>query len=247
MPRFSRSAVERTISKPKEAGREPEVVQISLLGGFWVSVGSRVIEEDEWRLRKGASLVKLLALEPGHRMHREQAMELLWPGLDRKAAANNLHQALHFARRALEPEAAAASSHLLRLHDELLELCANNALWVDVEAFEAAAATARAQLGEAAFAADWAMGRAMWQEGAIEYALEAGEPQTAAPVVGEPPVGRHPAALTPREREVAVLVARGLTDRSLTSFRSPRRRSTTTSARSSENWAFVRAPRSPPG
>ncbi len=142
MPRFSRSAAERSISKPKGAGREPEVVRISLLGGFWVSVGSRVIEEDEWRLRKAASLVKLLALAPGHRMHREQAMELLWPGLDRKAAANNLHQALHFARRALEPEAA-ASSHLLRLHDELLELCPNNALWVDVEAFEEAARRAR--------------------------------------------------------------------------------------------------------
>jgi DNA-binding SARP family transcriptional activator len=79
-------------------------------------------------------------------------MELLWPGLDRKAAANNLHQALHFARRALEPEAA-ASSHLLRLHDELLELCPNNALWVDVEAFEEEAATARRSRELAAYRA----------------------------------------------------------------------------------------------
>jgi DNA-binding SARP family transcriptional activator len=36
---------------------------------------------------------------PWHRLRREQAMELLWPGLDPEAAANNLHYALHVARR----------------------------------------------------------------------------------------------------------------------------------------------------
>jgi predicted ATPase/DNA-binding SARP family transcriptional activator len=113
-----------------------------LLGGFQVAVGLRTIDEGEWRLKKAASLLKLLALAEGHRLHREQAMELLWPDLDRKAAANNLHQALHFARRALEPHAS-ASSHLLHLHDELLELCPNASLWVDMEAFEQAAAAAR--------------------------------------------------------------------------------------------------------
>jgi predicted ATPase/DNA-binding SARP family transcriptional activator/DNA-binding CsgD family transcriptional regulator len=143
MPRFHRPAAEWPVPKPKKgvAGREPEVVCISFLGGFSVSVGYRTIEENEWRLKKAAILLKLLALAPGHRMHREHAMELLWPELDRKAAANNLHQALHFARCALEPDAAAPS--YLRLHDELLELCPSDPLWVDVEAFEEAAVTAR--------------------------------------------------------------------------------------------------------
>ena len=83
--------------------REPEVVRIELLGGFGVWVGPRVIGEDQWRLRKARSLVKLLALSPGHRLHREQVMETLWPDLDPAAAANNLHQALYGARRVLEP------------------------------------------------------------------------------------------------------------------------------------------------
>jgi hypothetical protein len=39
-----------------------------LLGGFWVSVGSPTIEQDQWRLRKAAGLVKLLAIAPGHRI-----------------------------------------------------------------------------------------------------------------------------------------------------------------------------------
>jgi two-component SAPR family response regulator len=83
--------------------REPEAVRIGLLGGFRVSVGSRTIEEGAWRLRKAASLVKLLALAPGHRLHRERAMDLLWPDLGTKAASNNLRGALHAARKTLDP------------------------------------------------------------------------------------------------------------------------------------------------
>jgi DNA-binding SARP family transcriptional activator len=56
-----------------------KIVKLWLLGGFRVSVGSRIITQDAWRLRKAATLVKLLALAPGHRLYREQAMDLLWP------------------------------------------------------------------------------------------------------------------------------------------------------------------------
>jgi predicted ATPase/DNA-binding SARP family transcriptional activator/DNA-binding NarL/FixJ family response regulator len=121
----------------------PEAVRVWLLGGFRVSVGSRTVEEKGWRLKKAAGLVKLLALAPGHRLHREQAMDLLWPSLEAKAAANNLHRTLHSARRALEPRASAADSSHLRLREGMISLCPEGALWVDVEAFEDAAATAR--------------------------------------------------------------------------------------------------------
>jgi DNA-binding SARP family transcriptional activator len=84
---------------PRE--KVPEAVRVWLLGGFRVAVGTRTIEEDAWRLRKAAALVKLLALAPGHRLHREQTMDLLWPGLGKKAASNNLRHTLHAARRIL--------------------------------------------------------------------------------------------------------------------------------------------------
>jgi hypothetical protein len=61
-------------------------VRVWLLGGFRVSVGPHTIEQDQWRLRKAAALVKLLALSTGHRLHREQAMDALWPDSSRKAA-----------------------------------------------------------------------------------------------------------------------------------------------------------------
>ena len=64
-------------------------------------MGDRRVAADAWRLRKAKTLVKLLALASGHRMHRDALMAALWPDRDGPAAANNLHQALYVARRAL--------------------------------------------------------------------------------------------------------------------------------------------------
>src|SRR3712207_4257568 len=132
------------------SGKAPEAVRIKLLGGFSVSVGSRMIQHNEWRLRKAASLVKLLALSPGYRLHREQAMDLLWSDSGRKAASNNLRRVLHAARKVLDP---IAGSHYLASEDESLVLCLNSDLWVDMEAFQKAAATARRARDPAAYRA----------------------------------------------------------------------------------------------
>src|SRR5579872_2000086 len=75
-------------------------LRIFLLGGFRVTVGGVTVPDERWRLRRARSLVKLLALTPGHQMHREQMMDLLWPDREVGAAANSLHQVLHAARRA---------------------------------------------------------------------------------------------------------------------------------------------------
>lgn len=124
--------------RPK--GERPEAVRVWLLGGFRVSVGSRTIEEDAWRLRKAAALVKLLALAPGHRLHREQLMDMLWPDSNRKAASNNLRRVLHAAGKVFDP---VAGSRYLASEDESLALCPGGQLWVDVDALEQASATAR--------------------------------------------------------------------------------------------------------
>src|SRR5918993_870320 len=130
-------------------GGELEAVRIWLLGGFRVSFGySRSIGEDEWHLRKAGNLVKLLALAPGHRLHREQVMEALWPHLESRAASNNLRRTLHAARKALDP---AASFRYLASEQGQLVLCPEGELWVDVEAFEEAAAGARRSKDPAAY------------------------------------------------------------------------------------------------
>jgi len=128
-------------------------VRVWLLGGFGVSVGTRTVEEGAWRLRKASALVKLLALAPSHHLHRERAMDLLWPEHGRSAAANNLSQALHAARRALEPDDTQVASSYLASQGEQLVLCPTGELWLDVEGFEEAAATARRSGDPAAYRA----------------------------------------------------------------------------------------------
>ncbi len=129
---------------------KPETVRVEMLGGFSVRVGSRAIGQSEWRLRKAAALTKLLALAPDHRLHREQVMEALWPHLENRAASNNLRRTLHSARKALDP---AASSRYLASEQGRLVLCSEGELWVDVEAFEEAAETARRECEPATYRA----------------------------------------------------------------------------------------------
>jgi len=114
-------------------------LSITLLGGFSVARDDTVVPPTAWRLRKGADLVKLLALAPGHRLQREEVMDALWPNKDPAAASNNLYQALHAARNALGRE---GDDGWLDLRDGVLSLERRRHLWIDVEAFEEAAARA---------------------------------------------------------------------------------------------------------
>jgi predicted ATPase len=105
---------------------------VTLLGGFAAGVDGVATPGTAWRLKKARELVKLLALAPGHRLHREQAMDVLWRDRGPAAAANNLHQAVYVARRALDPGA-------IEVREEMLQLRAD----VDVDRLELAAVEAR--------------------------------------------------------------------------------------------------------
>ena len=120
-------------------GVKGDGLTIELLGGFRVAVGGRRVDQGAWRLRKARSLVKLLALVPERSIHREVAMEALWPDRSPAAAGNNLRQALFVARRAIDScggDGAAA----VKLSRDVLLL---GSAWIDVEAFEQSAADAR--------------------------------------------------------------------------------------------------------
>ena len=90
-------------------------LRIWLLGEFRAEVDSRPVPDGSWRRNKAKAVVKLLALAPRHRLHREQLMDLLWPELAPAAAAANLRKAVHFARQSLAPEHLALRDELLRL------------------------------------------------------------------------------------------------------------------------------------
>jgi predicted ATPase len=107
-------------------------ITVTLLGGFSATIDGEPVPEKAWRLKKARELVKLLALAPHHRLHREQVMDILWREREPAAAANNLHQAVHVARRALDADA-------IEVREEVLFLTAD----VDVDRLDLAAADAR--------------------------------------------------------------------------------------------------------
>jgi DNA-binding SARP family transcriptional activator len=109
-------------------------VRIRLLGEFGVDRDDGPVDAREWRLRKARTLVKLLALAPGQRLHRDVLLDLLWPGRPAESAVNNLHQALHVARRVLAGDGPRAG--LMELHDDLVVLRADGPVEVDVSGFE---------------------------------------------------------------------------------------------------------------
>ena len=78
----------------------PEI-HVTLLGRFAVTVGGVPVAEAGWKRRHAAAVVKVLALAPGRRLHREQVIDLVWPGDTIAAAVPKLHKAAHFARRAI--------------------------------------------------------------------------------------------------------------------------------------------------
>jgi predicted ATPase/DNA-binding SARP family transcriptional activator len=114
-------------------------MRVRLLGGFGVEVAGRTVDPSRWRLTKARTVVKLLALDPAQRLHREYLLDLLWPDRSPSAAANNLHQALHAARRALAGEGA---DGLLELRDQVVVLRASGLVEVDAESFRTRAEAA---------------------------------------------------------------------------------------------------------
>jgi len=117
--------------------RNPSSLEIHLLGLFRISVDGRAVDERRFTRRKPKQLIKLLALQSHHQLHREQLMDLLWPDSDPEAAGNNLHKAIHMARHALEPSLkSVADSHFILTQGQHVMLRAPGTLWIDVDEFE---------------------------------------------------------------------------------------------------------------
>lgn len=90
------------------------------------------------------ALVKLLAITPGNRLHREQITDLCWPDTDPHAAAGNLRVALHAARRALEPELAPRATSSYLVSDGAMLSLDPATVWVDTDHAEETAEAALA-------------------------------------------------------------------------------------------------------
>jgi DNA-binding SARP family transcriptional activator len=135
---------------PSPAAEEahPVGLCLTMLGDFSVWLGPRPVAESAFARRKARSLLKLLALQPGHSLHRDQAMDLLWPDLSPRAAAAQLYKAIHHVRQAFATAAPSLPvEEILALHDETLTLVAPGGVHTDADAFESLAQEAQTQGG----------------------------------------------------------------------------------------------------
>ncbi len=114
-------------------------VEIQVLGGFFSSCRWGVSRLACWRRDRAAALVKLLAVTPQHRIHREQVVEIFWPETDSETAGAALRKAVHFARKAL------GHNDLIATNGDILALAPSADLVIDAETFEAAARAALRQ------------------------------------------------------------------------------------------------------
>jgi DNA-binding SARP family transcriptional activator len=121
--------------------------RIQLLGGFEVVVGDEPVPVERWSRRQVATFVKLLALAPGRRLHREQVIDALWPGASVHEAGPRLHKVAHYTRRALDDDDA------VLLRNESVALLPDRDIEVDVDTFRSLARTAQTSLREADIAA----------------------------------------------------------------------------------------------
>jgi DNA-binding SARP family transcriptional activator len=103
---------------------------VRLLGRFEVSVDGALTPPTAWNRRMAAALVKVLALTPGQRLHREQVIDILWPDEAPAVAAPKLHKAAHYARRA------AGRLDAIVLRGDMVHLFPSADLTIDVVSFD---------------------------------------------------------------------------------------------------------------
>jgi DNA-binding SARP family transcriptional activator len=110
-------------------------LHLFLLGGFRVEREGVAVPAVAWRRRSARQLVKLLATNPRHALHREQIFDILWARADIESARNSFAKALHAARHALEPSLLPRQrSSFISVSDDMVTLDAN--IVIDADEFQ---------------------------------------------------------------------------------------------------------------
>ena len=137
--------------KQEEPARAP--LRIRTLGAFQLWRDGMPLPDATWRRRKAAALLKCLLSTEGHRLHRDQVLEVLWPDQAPAAAAANLDYTVHHLRRLLDGPGA-PRGHLRRQGDVLWLQPSGAGVppddWLDADAFERRAKSALAGRDRAA-------------------------------------------------------------------------------------------------
>jgi DNA-binding SARP family transcriptional activator len=108
---------DRPLPLARDAQVDPPLA-IRCLGTFEIAQHGRVIEPGAFGRRKALELLKILVLQRGAPLHRDQLAELLWPGVVARSAANRLHGIVNALRSTLERQRHRRSSQYILCRDD---------------------------------------------------------------------------------------------------------------------------------
>jgi pimeloyl-ACP methyl ester carboxylesterase/DNA-binding SARP family transcriptional activator len=111
-------------------------VAVEVLSSLRVVVDGTASTSAAWGRKDAATLVKVLALSPDRRLHRDRVMDTLWPDLSPEDAAPRLHKAAHYARQATD------CADVVVLRQEMVSLFPDRDIVIDAERWEQAAVSA---------------------------------------------------------------------------------------------------------
>lgn len=129
------------VDRMRELERADRRLELWVLGRFRVERDGGPVPDSAWARPTARALVKLLAIQPDHRLHQDQVIDLLWPDLSPDAALRSLRKASTFARQALEPDRRRGESSFLHVAGSLLVLDGET-VWIDADDFEQRAGAA---------------------------------------------------------------------------------------------------------
>jgi DNA-binding SARP family transcriptional activator len=108
-------------------------IRICLLGKFEISMAGNVITSKDWKRRKAARLLQRLAYERS--LHKDQAIEFLWPETEISTGSNNLYRILYSIRQTIGSFLGEETSEkIFSFENGILNL--NDEVWVDSKEFQ---------------------------------------------------------------------------------------------------------------
>lgn len=116
------------------ASAPPLRLRARLFGDLQLSLNGEDVPVWGWRSKKAVSLLAMLLHHRGDPVHREQAMEALWPEGDPERSSKNLNVALTATRRGLE-QAHPEGSKCLRRQGAFYRIAPETIEWLDVSEF----------------------------------------------------------------------------------------------------------------
>lgn len=107
---------------------------IRSLGAFVLLRDGEPIPPGDWQSKKSRDLLRLLVARRGRAIHREAAIEILWPGLGSPEGDNRLAVAISRARSVLDPAKDVSPDAYIATLEDVIWL-RTHALDIDVERF----------------------------------------------------------------------------------------------------------------